>query len=102
MWSPTSISFFAAKKMSVVAGVWRFAHTALLRADRALCALFGLKRFPSDGTIRNLFKRFTQGIPVQMYEPLWAWQLERLPKRPGGYSLDLDSTCLSVMGNRKG
>ena len=43
--------------MSVVAGARRFAHTTLLRADRALHALLGMKRFPSDDTIRNLFKR---------------------------------------------
>ena len=78
--------------MSVVAGARRFAHTTLLRADRALHALLGMKRFPTDDTIRNLFKRFKQGLVVQFYEPLWAWQLARLPKRTGGYSLDLDST----------
>jgi hypothetical protein len=27
---------------------------------------------------------------VKFYEPLWAWQLSRLPQRAGGYSLDLD------------
>jgi len=72
---------FTAFLISVVAGARRFAHTSLLRADRALHALLGLKRFPSDGTIRNLFKRFGQGMVVRLYEPLWAWQLERLPKR---------------------
>ena len=88
--------------ISVVAGARRFAHTALVRADRALHALLGLKRFPSDGTIRNLFKRFTQGMVVRMYEPLWAWQLERLPKRAGGYSLDLDSTVFERYGEQEG
>jgi len=44
--------------ISVVAGARRSAHTALLRADRALQALLGMKRFPTDDTIRNLFKRF--------------------------------------------
>ena len=78
--------------ISVVAGARRFAHTTLLRADRALHALLGMKRFPTDDTIRNLFKRFRQGLGVQFYEPLWAWQLARLPQRAAGYSLDLDST----------
>jgi len=62
------------------------------RADRALHALLGMKRFPNDGTIRNLFKGFTQAMVAQMYKPLWAWPLERLPKRDGHSSLDLDST----------
>jgi len=82
--------------MSVVAGARRFAHTTLLRADRTLHALLGMKRFPSDDTIRNLFKRFRQGLVVQFYEPLWAWQLARLPQHPGGYSLDLDPRASNV------
>jgi hypothetical protein len=48
----------------VVVGARRFAHTALLRADRALHALLGMKCFPTDDTIRNLFKRFRQGLMV--------------------------------------
>ena len=93
---------FTAFLISVVAGARRFAHTSLVRADRALHALLGMKRFPTDGTIRNLFKRFTQGMVVRMYEPLWAWQLERLPKRAGGYSLDLDSTVFERYGQQEG
>jgi hypothetical protein len=88
--------------ISVVAGARRFAHTALLRADRALHALLGIERFPTDGTIRNLFKRFTQGMVVRFYEPLWVWQLARLPKREGGYSLDLDSTVFERYGEQEG
>jgi len=93
---------FTAFLVSVVAGARRFAHAGLLRADRALHAVLGMKRFPTDGTIRNLFKRFTQGMVVRMYEPLWAWQLERLPQRAGGYSLDLDSTVFERYGEQEG
>jgi len=93
---------FTAFLVAVVAGARRFAHSSMLRADRALHALLGMKRFPSDGTIRNLFKRFTQGMVVRMYEPLWAWQVERLPKRQGGYSLDLDSTVFERYGQQEG
>ncbi len=93
---------FTAFLISVVAGARRFAHTALVRADRALHALLGIERFPSDGTIRNLFKRFRQGLVVEFYEPLWAWQLARVPKRAGGYSLDLDSTVFERYGEQEG
>lgn len=93
---------FTAFLIAVVAGARRFAHSSMLRADRALHALLGIKRFPTDGTIRNLFKRFTQGMVVGMYEPLWAWQLERLPKQEGGYSLDLDSTVFERYGQQEG
>jgi len=93
---------FTAFVISVVAGARRFAHSALLRADRALHALLGIRRFPTDGTIRNLFKRFTQGMVVRFYEPLWAWQLARVPPRAGGYSLDLDSTVFERYGQQEG
>lgn len=93
---------FTAFLISGVAGARRFAHTSLLRADRALHALLGMKRFPTDGTIRNLFKRFTPGMVVRMYEPLWAWPVGRLPKRAKGYSLDLDSTVLERYGEQEG
>jgi hypothetical protein len=66
-----------------------------------LHALPRVKRFPTDGTIRNLFKRFTQGRVVRFYEPLWAWQLARVPKRAGGYSLDLDSTVFERYGEQE-
>ena len=93
---------FTAFLVSVVAGARRFAHTARLRADEALHTLLGMTRFPSDDTIRNLFKRFRQSLVVQFYEPLWAWQLARVPQRAEGYSLDLDSTVLERYGGQEG
>jgi hypothetical protein len=93
---------FTAFLISVVAGARRFAHAGMLRRDRALQALLGMKRFPTDSTIRNLFKRFTQGMVVRMYEPLWAWQVQRLPERAQGYSLDLDSTVFERYGKQEG
>ena len=93
---------FTAFLISVVAGARRFAHTAMLRTDKALHALLGIQRFPTDDTVRNLFKRFRQGLVVQFYEPLWSWQLARVPKRAGGYSLDLDSTVFERYGEKEG
>ena len=69
---------FTAFLMSVLAGARRFAHASLLRADRALHALLGMKRFPTNDTMRNLFKRFTPGRVVRFYEPLWAWVTARV------------------------
>ena len=92
--SPNAIpaeEMFIASLMAVRAR--RLAHTALLRADQALHALPGMELFPTDDTIRNLFKRFRQSMVVQFYEPLWAWQFVGGPKCVGGYSPDLDSTC---------
>ena len=88
--------------VSVLAGARRFAHAARLRGDRALQALVGVERFPTDDTIRNLFKRFRHQLGVEFFEPLWAWQLERLPQREAGYSLDLDSTVFERYGRQEG
>ena len=59
--SPNSIppvQTFIAFLISVTAGARRFAHAGWLRGDRALHALLGMERFPTDDTIRNLFRRF--------------------------------------------
>ena len=63
--SPNAINpgeTFTAFLLAVVTGARRFAHTAVLRADKALHALLGIERFPSDDTIRNLFKGFRQSL----------------------------------------
>ena len=103
--SPNSIDpteTFTAFLISVLAGARRFAHAAMLRADRALHALLGLKRFPTDDTIRNLFKRFSQGRVHEFYAPLGEWLMERLPLQEQGYSLDLDSTVFERYGAQQG
>src|SRR5207253_10056537 len=92
------VETFTAFLISVVSGARRFAHTGLLRADRALHRLLGIVRFPTDDTIRNLFKRFTQGKVYQFYSALTRWQIQRLPRRGEGYSLELDSTVFARYG----
>src|SRR6476620_5830790 len=52
---------FTAFLIAVLVGAKRFAHVNWLRGDRAIHALLGIDRFPSDDTIRNLFRRFTMG-----------------------------------------
>jgi hypothetical protein len=84
--------------LSVIAGAQRFAHVNQLRADRALHALLGMKRFPSDDTILNYFRRFTQAEIERFWRPLWRWLISRLPPVEKGFSLDLDSTIFSRHG----
>src|SRR5262245_61169743 len=67
--------------MSVLVGARRFAHGSLLRGDRALHALLGMPRFPTDDTIRNLFRRFGMGQVQRLFEPLAEWQMQRMPQR---------------------
>src|SRR6516162_5320634 len=81
--------------LSVIAGAQRFAHANQLRADRALHALLGMRRFPSDDTILNYFRRFNQGEIERFWRPLWSWLIGRVPWLASGYSLDLYSTQFS-------
>ncbi|MDQ3173633.1 MAG: IS1380 family transposase [Acidobacteriota bacterium] len=96
------VEIYTAFLLSVLAGARRFAHTSLLRGDRGLHALLGIKRFPTDDTVRNLFKKFTQRLVYEFYSELWGWQIARLPERAGGYSLDLDSTVFERYGRQEG
>src|SRR5437899_3054651 len=93
---------FTAFLISVLAGAKRFAHASWLRGDRALHALLGISRFPIDDTIRNLFRRFGMGDVHRLFDPLFQWQMERLPQRREGYSLDLDSTVFERYGQQEG
>jgi hypothetical protein len=87
--------------LSVIAGAQRFAHANQLRADRALHALLGMKRFPSDDTILNYFRRFSQAGIESFWRPLWRWLIGRLPRLEQGFSLDLDSTIFSRHGTQQ-
>jgi hypothetical protein len=93
---------FLAFLITVLVGARRFAHAAILRGDQALHALLGIKRFPTDDTIRNLFRAFGMGHVQRLYEPLTEGQMQRLPRRAEGYSLDLDSTVFERYGKQEG
>jgi hypothetical protein len=93
---------FTAFLVSVLLGARRFAHASWLRGDRALHALLGLDRFPTDDTIRNLFRRFGLGQVQRLFGPLAEWQMQRLPQRADGYTLDLDSTVFERYGQQEG
>jgi hypothetical protein len=93
---------FTSFLVAVLLGAKRFAHTNWLRGDHVLHALLGVTRFPSDDTIRNLFRQFTMGNVERLFAPLFEWQMERLPVRAEGYSLDLDSTVFERNGRQEG
>lgn len=96
------VQTFTAFVLAVLAGARRFAHTGWMRADQALQRALGLGRFPGDDTIRNFFRRFGQAQTYRFYSGLWRWQVQRLPARPEGYSLDLDSTVFERYGHQQG
>ncbi len=93
---------FTSFLVAVLLGAKRFAHANWLRGDPVVRALLGVKRFPSDDTIRNLFRQFTMGHVERLFAPLTEWQMERVPVRAEGYSLDLDSTIFERYGQQEG
>ena len=55
----------------------------------------GIECIGSQSTYTRFFQGFkSAGANLVTFRSLWRWSLERLPSRPGGYSLDLDSTRL--------
>src|ERR1700692_2148971 len=95
-------STFTAFVVSVLVGARRVAHPSLLRGDRALHALLGMNRFPTDDTIRNLFRQFGMGQVQRLFEPLAEGQMQRLARCPECYTLDLDSTVFERYGQQEG
>jgi len=87
---------------AVVVGARRFAHAELLRADRALHQLLGLKRFPGHDTIRGLFLRFSQADIQTFWRPFWRWLLGWVKPVAGGFTVDLDSTIFQRAGRQQG
>jgi DNA-directed RNA polymerase subunit N (RpoN/RPB10) len=61
-----------------------------------------MERLPTDDTIRNLFKRFSMGHVQRFFPHLAEWQMQRLPQRGEGYTLDLDSTVFERYGQQEG
>lgn len=92
------LAFFA----GVLAGARRFAQLACLRVDEPVRQLFGLRRFPSTATFTRFFRRFTAKTVTTTFEPLFRWCLARLPARPQGYTLDLDSSVFERYGEQEG
>jgi len=79
----------------ILAGAQKLAQVAHLRRDVMLPVLLAIQRIGSQSTFTRLFQGFTSAGPnLATFRPLWRWCLERLPSRPGGYALDLDSTRL--------
>jgi len=92
------LAFFA----GVLAGARRFAQLAILQVDEPVRQLFGLRRYPSTATFTRFFRRFTAQHVTQTFEALFAWCLARLPERPAGYTLDLDSSVFERYGAQEG
>jgi Transposase DDE domain group 1 len=80
---------------AMLAGARKLAHVAHLRTDPALPPLLRIKRVASQSTLSRFFACFNgAAMNLRTFDPLWRWCVERLSSRPGGYTLDLDTTQL--------
>jgi hypothetical protein len=73
----------------------KLTHVAYFRRDPVVPELLGIRRVASASVLSRFFSGFAfAGKNLACFRPLWRWCLDRLPSRPGGYTLDLDSTRL--------
>ena len=79
----------------LLCGAKKFTQVAYLRRDPMVPEMVGIKRVPSQSVLSRFFQGFSSaGRNLSCFRRLFGWCLERLPSRPGGYALDLDSTRL--------
>lgn len=79
----------------VLTAARKLTHVAYLRRDPMVPELLGIARVPSQSSLSRFFQGFgAAGQNLACFRPLWRWSMERLGSRPGGYTLDLDSTRL--------
>jgi Transposase DDE domain group 1 len=79
----------------ILAGAQKLAQVAHLRNDVMLPVLLAIQRVGSQSSFSRFFQRFkSMGQNTAVFRPLFRFAMERLCSRPGGYSLDLDSTRL--------
>jgi hypothetical protein len=79
----------------ILAGAQKLTQVAYLRSDPLVAPLLAIDRVASQSSFTRFFSRFDNAaVNLRSFRPLWRWALQRLPSRPGGYCLDLDSTRL--------
>jgi hypothetical protein len=80
---------------AILAGAEKLAQVAYLRRDVLLPSLLAIKPVGGQSTLTRYFQHF-QGAAqnLRTFRPMWRWCQDRLATRPGGYTLDLDSTQL--------
>jgi hypothetical protein len=79
----------------LLCGAKKFTHVAYLRRDPLVPQMLGIVRVASQSVLSRFFQGFSSaGRNLGCFRRLFGWAMERLPSRPGGYALDLDSTRL--------
>jgi hypothetical protein len=73
----------------------KLTHVAYLRRDPLVPEMLNIQRVASQSTLSRFFADFGSAAQnLRCFRPLWQWCAHRLPSRPEGYTLDLDSTRL--------
>ena len=92
---PPAVDLVLSFMVGILAGARKLAHVGFLRGDAVLPALLGIKKMVSQSALSRYFQKFTSAYQNNgCFGPLWHWCLKQLPSRPGGYTLDLDTTRL--------
>lgn len=86
--------------VTVWTGGARFAHTALVRFDSVLRAMFGLGEVASGSTFSRFFRRFNCKINEELFAYLSNWFWGKVDA--GIWTVDLDSSVLTRYGNQEG
>jgi hypothetical protein len=86
--------------VTVWTGGGRFAHTALVRFDAALRAVFGLREVGSVSTFSRFFRRFGQKEVEAVFSHLSGWFWQGIRGR--SWTVDLDSNVLTRYGAQEG
>ncbi len=86
--------------VTIWTGGGRFAHTALVRFDAALCSIFGLGHVGSVSTFTRFFRRFSQKQVEEVFSHLSGWVWQRVSG--GTWTVDLDSSVLTRYGAQEG
>ena len=86
--------------VTIWTGGGRFAHTALVRFDSALCAIFGLDQVASVSTFTRFFRRFRRPQVEEVFGHLSNWLWQKISGR--SWTVDLDSSVLTRYGQQEG
>jgi hypothetical protein len=79
----------------LLCGAKKLTQVAYLQRDPMVPEMVGIKRVASQSVLTRFFQGFSSaGRNLSCFRRLFGWCLDRLPSRPGGYALDLDSTRL--------
>jgi len=86
--------------VTIWTGGGRFSHTALVRFDTALRAIFLLSEVGCVSTFSRFFRRFKQKEVEEVFSHLSQWQWGQIAA--GSWTVDIDSTVFSRYGQQDG